>query len=328
MAAPVPVVILTGFLGSGKTTLLNQILDQPHNQRIAVLVNEFGALGIDGALTRPGSRMIELPNGCVCCTINGDLLQAALDVLESGDIDLLVVETTGIADPYPVALSFRQPELRYRTRVDSIVCLVDSEQMDAGRLTNDTAVNQVAYSDLIVLNKIDLVDEARLHELEFRLRLVKPGARVIRARQARVDLALLLGQHLGLPGEHRTVHHHYQSCSQQGPAPLDPRRLQAFLAGLPGDVLRAKGLVELQGAPAIVFHVCGTRLTVEPAPTGTRGHRAVFIGEQLDEPQLTRGWIACHAAPDGKTAAVDGRNGPGTDLPRLPTSARLSRTTH
>ena len=304
LAAPVPVVIITGFLGAGKTTLLNGVLDHVKDRRIGVLVNEFGALGIDGALTRAGSsRMIELPNGCICCTINGDLLQAAQEVLDSGEIELLLVETTGVADPYPVALSFRQPELRQRTRVDSIVCLVDAEQSGAGRLTDDVAVNQVAYSDLIVLNKTDLVDEERLHDLEFRLRLVKPGARILRTRQAQVPFPLLLGHHLGLPDDHQHAHHQYQSCSYRGDVPLDPRRFQSFLGALPDGVYRAKGIVALSGASPIVFHVCGTRLTVEPGPPDTVGSRMVFIGERLDGAALTEGARRCEAGQPAQVPA-------------------------
>ncbi len=156
-----PVTIITGFLGSGKTTLLNHILTNQEGLKTAVLVNEFGEIGIDNDLlvTMGDDTMVELSNGCICCTINNDLLEAVYKVLERKDkIDYLVVETTGLADPLPVALTFLGTELRDLTRLDSIVTLVDSENYSVDLFNSQAAHNQIAYGDIILLNKTDLVE--------------------------------------------------------------------------------------------------------------------------------------------------------------------------
>ncbi|MBW4521694.1 MAG: GTP-binding protein [Scytolyngbya sp. HA4215-MV1] len=190
-----PVTIITGFLGSGKTTLLNHILTNQQGLKTAVLVNEFGEIGIDNELiiTTDDDNMVELSNGCICCTINNDLVEAVYKVLERSDkIDYLVVETTGLADPLPVALTFLGTELRDMTRLDSIVTVVDSENFSLDLFNSEAAYNQIAYGDIILLNKTDLVDEADLDVLEVRIRDIKEGARILRTVKGQVPLALLL----------------------------------------------------------------------------------------------------------------------------------------
>lgn len=191
-----PVTIITGFLGSGKTTLLNHILSNQEGVKTAVLVNEFGEIGIDNELiVTTGEDMVELSNGCICCTINNDLVDAVYKVLERPDkVDYLVVETTGLADPLPVALTFLSTELRDLTRLDSIVTVVDAENWRTSLdLFNSQAANsQIAYGDIILLNKADLVDEADLDLLEVRIRDIKAGARILRTTRAQVPLPLIL----------------------------------------------------------------------------------------------------------------------------------------
>ncbi|MGH2416453.1 MAG: CobW family GTP-binding protein, partial [Microcystaceae cyanobacterium] len=189
-----PVTIITGFLGSGKTTLLNHILTNQQGLKTAVLVNEFGEIGIDNELiVATEENMVALNNGCICCTINEDLVQAVYKVLEhSENIDYLVVETTGLADPLPVALTFLGTELRDMTRLDSIVTVVDCANFSLDLFNSQAASSQIAYGDIIILNKTDLVDEADVDALEVRIRDLKEGSRILRTQKAQVPLQLIL----------------------------------------------------------------------------------------------------------------------------------------
>ncbi|XWK88387.1 MAG: GTP-binding protein [Phormidium sp.] len=214
-----PVTIITGFLGSGKTTLLNHILTNQQGLKTAVLVNEFGEVGIDNELIiSTGDDMVELSNGCICCTINNDLVNAVYKVLERGDkVDYLVVETTGLADPLPVALTFLGTELRDFTRLDSIITVVDAANYSLDLFNSQAAYNQIAYGDVILLNKADLVDEADLDLLEVKIRDIKQGARILRTTNSQVPLALILS--VGLfesdkyfeteDSTHEHEHHHH-----------------------------------------------------------------------------------------------------------------------
>ncbi len=190
----IPVTIITGFLGSGKTTLLNHILTNQEGLKTAVLVNEFGEIGIDNELLiTTGDDMVELNNGCVCCTINNDLVNAVYKVLERPEkVDYLVVETTGLADPLPVALTFLGTDLRDLTRLDSIITLVDAENFSLDLFNSEAAQSQIAYGDIILLNKADLVDEADLDALEVRIRDMREGARILRTVRGEISLPLIL----------------------------------------------------------------------------------------------------------------------------------------
>ena len=189
-----PVTILTGFLGAGKTTLLNHILANQQGVKTAVLVNEFGEIGIDNDLIiATGEDMVELSNGCICCSINGELLEAVYRILDRPDpVDYLVVETTGLADPLPVAMTFLGSDLRDQTRLDSIITLIDAENFSDEILEGEVARAQVVYGDILLLNKCDLVSEQRLSELEGQLRAIKTDARILRSVNGDVNLPLLL----------------------------------------------------------------------------------------------------------------------------------------
>jgi G3E family GTPase len=212
-----PVTIITGFLGSGKTTLLNHILSNQQGLKTAVLVNEFGEIGIDNELIiSTDENMVELNNGCICCTINNDLVDAVYKVLERQEkVDYLVVETTGLADPLPVALSFLSTELRDLTRLDSIITVVDASNYSLDLFNSEAAYSQISYGDIILLNKTDLVPQAELETLEAKINEVKEGARIIRTQRSQVPLPLILSvglfesdKYFDTESDHDHEHHH------------------------------------------------------------------------------------------------------------------------
>ena len=220
-----PVTIITGFLGSGKTTLLNHILSNQEGVKTAVLVNEFGEIGIDNELiVSTGDDMVELSNGCICCTINSDLLDAVHRVLEREEkVDYLVVETTGLADPLPIALTFLGTELRDLTRLDSIVTMIDAENYSLDLFNSQAAYNQILYGDILLLNKTDLVDEADLDVLEVKLRDIKENARILRTQRSQVALPLILSvglfesdRYFGMDQEADHADHDHHSHDHHG----------------------------------------------------------------------------------------------------------------
>jgi G3E family GTPase len=301
----IPVTIITGFLGSGKTTLLNHILSSPHGLRAAVLINEFGAVDIDGSLVVSADRdMMELSNGCICCSMNDGLVKAIERLLQrEKPFDVLVIETTGIADPAPVAMTFMRPEFGRRLRVDSILCVVDAEQFAPDRFDDQAVRNQVRFADLILLNKCDRVDPQKLDRVEPRIRSLNSAARIVRTEQARVPLELLLGtgraehnlqQFDSEAGGHPGHRHAFCSVAFASDRPIDADRFQAVLESLPEGVFRAKGYLELSGVePVHIFHLVGRRFTLEEATAAERRTRLVFIGTAFDREQLLAQLRAC-----------------------------------
>ncbi len=290
---PIPVTVLTGYLGAGKTTLLNRILTEDHGRRYAVIVNEFGEIGIDNDLiVRSDEEVFEMNNGCVCCTVRGDLIRVLAGLMrrQTADrraFDAVIVETTGLADPGPVAQTFFVDEdVRAKTRLDSVTTVVDAKHVLLRLDDSREAREQVAFADQIVLNKTDLVDEAKLTEVERRLRGLNPLAPIHRAERSEVDLKLILergGFDLDrilelepefLNPEHGEAGHvHYEHCASdththahgghahadqdiagvalQRERPLDGQRVTQWLNDLlqrqGPDILRAKGILDIKG---------------------------------------------------------------------------------
>jgi G3E family GTPase len=196
-AEKVPVTVLTGYLGAGKTTLLNRILSEPHGKKYAVIVNEFGEIGIDNDLVvGADEEVFEMNNGCICCTVRGDLVRI-LDGLmrRKGKFDAVIVETTGLADPAPVAQTFFIDEnIGRRTRLDAVVTVADAKWLKDRLKDAPEAKNQIAFADVILINKTDLVSQEELSEVEARIRAINPYAKVHRTERAQIPLNEVLGR--------------------------------------------------------------------------------------------------------------------------------------
>lgn len=302
-----PLTIITGFLGSGKTTVLNHILNHCQDLKVAVLVNEFGDINIDSQLlVSMDEDMIELSNGCICCTINEGLVDAVYRVLERDKIDYLVIETTGIADPLPIILTFLGTELRELIHLDSILTLVDAEAFDEDHFDSEAALNQIIYGDIILLNKTDLVGEEKLVALEAFIQDCKVAPRILRCQKGEVPLPLILdvgannpsqyqelltaepkSSHDGHGHDHGHDHehhdHHYDHHSQhldndgfisysfQSDRPLSIEKFQNFLDDLPANIFRAKGILWFsESEQKHIFQLSGKRCTITAEPWGDR----------------------------------------------------------
>ena len=330
-----PVTIITGFLGSGKTTLLNHILQNQQDLKVAVLVNEFGDINIDSQLlVSVDENMMELSNGCICCTINDGLVDAVYSILEKGDrIDYMIVETTGVADPLPIALTFLGTELQHLTRLDSILTVVDSEAFTSDHFNSDAAYAQIMYGDIIILNKTDLVPEEKLQELETYINKSKTKARILRSQLGVVPLPLILDIEIDQSAiaaakessqqadhhDHAEVHEHDADCqhdhdhrhhshhlendgfisiSFQSDRAFDLDKFQNFLdKQLPIDVFRAKGILWFANIDSrYVFQLSGKRYELKTDDRGkSLNNQLVIIGRNLHREELLAKLTACLA---------------------------------
>ena len=313
---PVPVTILTGFLGAGKTTLLNYILKQNHGYKFAIIVNEIGKIGIDGALIEKTSdEVLEMSNGCLCCTVRKDLVKGVQNLVKKGGFDYLLIETTGIADPGPVAQTFLNiPQLQQLVRLDSIITVVDAEQIEKQMKETDTAREQVAMADYLLINKTDLVDEAHLVRIEAKARELNPHAQQFRTNHSQVNLKELLDMHAfdldrkleadpEFLNELQQRHHHdIVSVSFAFERPFVIEKFEAFVGQLSEreKVYRSKGFLSLAGNPRrAIFHGVNNRFTLMWdrlwEKDETRTSQFVFIGKELDEAKIRAEIEKCFA---------------------------------
>ena len=298
-----PVTIITGFLGSGKTTLLNQILQNKDNLKIAVLVNEFGDINIDEQLLiSVESDMVELDNGCICCTINDSLVDAVYRVLEREEkVDYLVIETTGLADPLPIIVTFFSTELQFFTRIDAVITVVDAAAFNAKHFDSEAALSQIRYGDMVILNKIDLATDAKISESKAFIEDIKPGFRILESEYGKVPLPLILDIGLTQVNNYQAeisefrrdksaFNNHlandgFNFVSFKSDRPFTIKQFEHFLnEQLSNDIFRAKGILWFQESPARhIFQLSGPRFDLQDDEWTTQPkNELVFIGRNLN----------------------------------------------
>ena len=315
----VPVTVLTGYLGAGKTTLLNRLLTEQHGRKFAVIVNEFGELGIDNDLVVDAEEEVfEMNNGCICCTVRGDLIRIIDGLMKrKGRFDGILIETTGLADPAPVAQTFFVDEdVRSRTRLDSIITVVDAKNFLQRLEDSHEAAEQVAFADIVLLNKVDLVPAEEAARVEARIRAINPMARLHRTDHCALPVAELLDRGAfdlnrileiepGFLGEDEHEHDEaITSVSLRASRPLDPDRFTTWISELLRvrgvDILRCKGILDLKGSSnRYVFQ--GVHMLMDTTvgrpwkDQETRDSRFVLIGRNLDATALEEGFGSCLA---------------------------------
>ena len=314
-----PVTILTGFLGAGKTTLMNRVLTGQHGQRIAVIENEFGEVGIDHELViNAEEEIFEMNNGCICCTVRGDLIRIIGNLMKRRDrFDHLVIETTGLADPAPVIQTFFVDEdLRDALQLDAVVTLVDLKHVEQ-HWDSEEVQEQLAFADVLLLNKIDLVDAEACLAIQQRTRALNPLARVIPTCRADAAMDQILGvgafeleRALAIDPEFLTSDHDHEHDGAVGSVafieerPMSYKKLEQWIDRLVSergpDLFRMKGILQIDGeSHRYVFqsvHMLIDSTRDRPWREGeTPSTQFVIIGRDLDEAALRAGFEACVA---------------------------------
>ncbi|HYZ64076.1 MAG TPA: GTP-binding protein [Acetobacteraceae bacterium] len=317
----IPVTVLTGYLGAGKTTLLNRILSENHGKKYAVVINEFGELGVDNDLVVDADEEVfEMNNGCICCTVRGDLIRIVGGLMKRRNkFDAIIIETTGLANPAPVAQTFFVDDgVRAKTRLDAIVTVVDAKNLPARLQDSAEAEEQIAFADVIVLNKTDLVTPEELAAVEAAIRKINRFAKIHRTTRAAVPLGDVLDQGAFdlqrvlerepefLDEEHDHDHDDdVASMSFEVSRPIDPDKFNAWISTLLAekgqDLLRTKGILaypnEDRRFAFQAVHMIADGDFIGPwAPGAERKSKLVFIGRNLNRPLLRRGFEACQVA--------------------------------